>query len=180
MRDGARRITYEFPGRHLNPARGPDPAGLAAAEAARTTPYGVPVARTSPNPPVAVPAARPLRAAAGLLLLQVVAILGFSAFYLVELARGEGADAVQTLMSVVVFLVGAACLAVVARGLGRGAGWARTPAVLWNVFVLLICVSLAQSGQWALAVLVGAVAAAGIAATLAGRGAGRPPRAQGG
>lgn len=109
-----------------------------------------------------------------LLLIQVVAILGFSVFYLVELALGGGANAVQTVMSVVVFLVGAACLAFVARGLLRGSAWARTPTVLWDVFVLLICVSLAESGQWLLAVVVGAVAAGGIAATLLAGAAGRP------
>lgn len=112
------------------------------------------------------------RVAATLILLQVLTILGFCAFYLVELVIGEGADAAQTVMSVVTFLVGAGCLGLVARGLWRGSAWARTPAVLWNVLVLLICVSLAQSGHWVLAAVVGMVAAGGVAATLAGGGAG--------
>lgn len=105
-----------------------------------------------------------------LLLGQVAAILAFCGFYLVELALGQGADAVQTLMSVVVFLVGAALLAFVGRGLWQASSWARTPSVVWNMLVLLICVSLAQSGQWLLAVVVGLVAAGGIAAALAAGG----------
>lgn len=109
---------------------------------------------------------RPRRLAAVLLLVQVVVILGFCVFYVVELALGAEADATQTAMSVVTFLVGAACLAAVARGLWRGSPWARTPAVLWNVLVMFICVSLAQSGQLPAAVALGLVAVGGIAGVL--------------
>lgn len=131
------------------------------------TPYGVLVV-----PPASPPAAhqaipRPRRLAGALLAVQVVTILGFCVFYLVELAIGRGADTTQTIMSVVVFLGGAALLAFLARGLWRGSPWTRTPGVLWNVFVALIAVSLGQSGQWLLAVLVGAVAVGGIVGIVA-------------
>lgn len=85
--------------------------------------------------------------AAAALGLQVVVILAFSLFYLVELARGESTEVTRVLMSVVVFVVGAAGLAVLARALLRRAGWARTPTVLWNVFLVLIAVSMFQSQQ---------------------------------
>lgn len=101
------------------------------------------------------------------MLVQVATILAFSLYYLVELAQGLGVNATQVLMSVVVFVVGAALLAILARGLWRGQAWARTPTVLWNVMVLLICVSLVQSGQLLTAVAVGGVAAGGIVATVA-------------
>jgi len=147
----------------------------------RRSPYGGRVSRhVDQRPPGSagsdeVP--RGFRLAAALLAVQVLAILGFSGFYLVELALGAEANATQTVMSVVTFLVGAAALAVVARGLFRGAGWARTPSVLWNVLVLLIAVSLAQSGQLPWSLAVGAVAVGGIVGVLA---AGRTARHQSG
>lgn len=73
-------------------------------------------------------------------------------------------------MSMVVFLLGVAGLLALARALWRGADWPRTPAVLWNVLVLLLCPTMLEAGQWLLAAAVAALCVVGTSCVvLAGR-----------
>ncbi|WP_162137240.1 hypothetical protein [Austwickia chelonae] len=106
------------------------------------------------------------KVAVGSLLVQVAIILGFVAFYVVELVRGEGDDSMRVAMSVVVFLLGAAGLLVLARGLWVGSEWPRTPTVLWNVLVLLLCPTMIEAGQPLLAVGVAALCLSGAGGTI--------------
>lgn len=104
--------------------------------------------------------------AAALLGVQVAGILALSLFYGVELAQGRGSDQARVLMSIVTFLVGAGCLALLVKALWGGAAWPRTPTVLWNVLLLIIAVTLAQAGQWLMAALLGTVSAAAVVAVV--------------
>lgn len=136
------------------------------------TPYGVvvseprqPSGRESSVPPL------PARLAAGLLLAQVVGFVAAAVFYVVEGLQGLGEDGARVVMSVVLFLVLAAGLFTVARGLARGAAWARTPALVWNAVLLPIAWNLTEAGAYGWAALLCAVALVGLVGILAaGRG----------
>ena len=47
---------------------------------------------------------------------QALVLAGFAAFYVYELAAGEGSDTARVLMSALLILVGAACLGALSRG----------------------------------------------------------------
>ncbi len=84
---------------------------------------------------------------------------------------GLGEDGARVVMSVVLFLVLAAGLFTVARGLARGAAWARTPALVWNAVLLPIAWNLTEAGAYGWAALLCAVALVGLVGILAaGRG----------
>ena len=84
------------------------------------------------------------RVAAVLLAAQALALVAAAAFYLYELAVGEGSDATRVVMSALLILVGAAGLAVLVRGwLGDGS-WPRTPTLVWSVLLLPVGVGLVQ------------------------------------
>lgn len=104
-----------------------------------------------------------LRVAAALLVLQVVGILIGVVYYVVQGLQGLGQDRTQVAMSVVLFVVGAAGLLVVARGLLHAARWARTPTLVWNALLVPIAWNLMDGGQpaWALAVAIVALAGLG-------------------
>ena len=87
------------------------------------------------------------RVAAVLLGVQVLVLVAVAAFYLYELAAGEGSDATRVVMSALLILVGAAGLALLARGwLGDGS-WPRTPTLVWSVLLLPVGVGLVQGNQ---------------------------------
>ncbi|HET7762838.1 MAG TPA: hypothetical protein VFL46_10800 [Phycicoccus sp.] len=116
------------------------------------------------------PATRAPRLVAGLsCAAQSVALLGFAAFYLYELALGEGSDATRVVMSAVVILLGAAGLAALARGWFRSGGWPRTPTIVWHLLLVPVGVTLLQSGVTALGLTVLGVAAVTLVAALAVR-----------
>lgn len=104
--------------------------------------------------------------AAGVSVLQSLALLGFCGFYLWELARDGGDDATRVVMSAVLIAVFAVALAVLARAWWAGANWPNTPTVVWNLLLLPVAWSLLQSEQTLLAALVGLVAVAGVVAAV--------------
>jgi hypothetical protein len=111
---------------------------------------------------------RGARGVAGLLTgLQALALVGFAAFYVYELAIGEGSDATRVLMSAVLILVGAVALAVVCRGWVRGAAWPRTPTIVWNLLLVPVGVGLIQGNRalvgWGVVVMAVACTLAAIA-----------------
>lgn len=117
------------------------------------------------------------RVAAAVLGAQALALVGFTVFYLVEVLGGATNDNVRAVMSMVLFLVFAAGLALLGRGLWHGAGWARTPAIVWLALLLPVAYGMFQSGVVLLGLVVLASALVGIgAAVLASR---RTPGATG-
>lgn len=109
------------------------------------------------------------RLAGWLLAVQVVVIVGFVVFYVVELASGQGEDRTRVVMSCVVFLIMAAGLGVLTRGLLRNASWSRTPTVLWNALLVPVGISLIQAAQVWVGVVVMVAAVGTIGAVLAAR-----------
>ncbi|NHI19793.1 hypothetical protein H9L10_02960 [Phycicoccus endophyticus] len=107
--------------------------------------------------------------AAAACVVEALALAGFAAFYLYELARGEGSDAARVAMSAVTILLGAAGLAALARGWLGAARWPRTPTVVVNLLLLPVGVSLLQAGRPVLGVVVLALAVVALGATVAAR-----------
>ena len=94
------------------------------------------------------------RVAAGVVGLQALALVVFAVFYLVELFSGGGGDTARVLSSVVLLAVFAVGLIVLARGLLAGHPSVRTPTVVWELLLLPVGVTLVQSGQAVIGVLV--------------------------
>ncbi len=95
-------------------------------------------------------------------LAQVVVLVGFSIFFLVEIVRGHALDPARAVMNVVMMLLVAAGLVAIARGWRVGATWQGTPTVLWHALLLPVAWSLFQAGQWGwFAFVAGAIALAG-------------------
>jgi hypothetical protein len=94
------------------------------------------------------------RVAAGVVGLQALALVVFAVFYLVELFSGGGGDTARVLSSVVLLAVFAAGLIVLARGLLAGHPSVRTPTVVWELLLLPVGITLVQSGQAVIGVLV--------------------------
>lgn len=93
--------------------------------------------------------------------IQSVILVGFVIFFTVEIARGVAEDMAQVLSEMGVLVVFAAGLAWLARGLVRGAAWARTPVLLWNFLLLPVAWAVAQSDQYLIAGLIVLLALAG-------------------
>jgi hypothetical protein len=103
-----------------------------------------------------------------LLAAQALALVAAAAFYLYELAAGEGSDATRVVMSALLILVGAAGLAALVRGwLGDGS-WPRTPTLVWSVLLLPVGIGLVQGTRTLVGWTVVLVAlACGVAAWVA-------------
>ncbi|MBM6404377.1 hypothetical protein JQN72_09010 [Phycicoccus sp. CSK15P-2] len=82
--------------------------------------------------------------------LQSLVLVGVVGFYGYELAVGEGSDPVRVVMSGLLILLGAAGLAVLARGWWGRERWPRTPTVVWNALLVPVGWSLVQAGRTAL------------------------------
>ncbi|MBD3784960.1 MAG: hypothetical protein IE926_18760 [Micrococcales bacterium] len=111
----------------------------------------------------------PRRLAAALCGLQALALLGFAAFYLYELAVGEGSDATRVVMSALTILLGAAGLAALARGWLGDRRWPRTPTIVWDLLLLPVGVSLFQAGRTGLGWLVTGLALVTLGAAFTAR-----------
>ncbi|ACV77815.1 hypothetical protein [Nakamurella multipartita] len=114
-------------------------------------------------PPLSIPPPGPVRAAAGLVLLEALGLLALAGINLVS-GLSESLSVGRTLAQVAYYLVIAAALVLCATGLLRGRRWARTPSLVAQIVVFAIGVWLiAPSGQllWGpLLVLVGGAGAA--------------------
>ena len=106
----------------------------------------------------------PRRLAALLTGLQALTLAGFAVYYVVELALGQGSDAVRVLMSALLIVVGAVGLGSMARGWLGGASWPRTPTIVWNAILLPVGISLVQGTRVAVGWAVLVVAVVGIGA----------------
>lgn len=113
------------------------------------------------------------RVAAAVLFAQVVVIVGFVAFFLIEAARGEASELSAVATSVFIFVVAAFGLAALARGWLAGRSWPRTPTLVWQALLVPVGWSLAETHHGLLAAGVIALAVGGLAAALAGPGADR-------
>ena len=105
-----------------------------------------------------------LNALAGLLGLQVLALVGFAAFYLYELALGRASSPSRAVVSIVLILVSALGLGAMARAWVHGDGWPRTPTMVWSVLLLPVAWGLVQGGHPGLGAVVGAVGLVGLGA----------------
>ncbi len=101
--------------------------------------------------------------------LQALTLAGFAVFYVVELAVGEGSDAVRVVMSALLILVGAVGLGILARGWLGDASWPRTPTIVWNAILLPVGFSLVQGTRVAVGWVVLVVAVVGIGAAWVAR-----------
>lgn len=110
------------------------------------------------------------RRLAGLLSgLQALTLAGFAVYYVVELALGEGSDAVRVVMSALLILVGALGLGILARGWFGDASWPRTPTIVWNAILVPVGISLVQGTRVAVGWVVLLVAVVGIGAAWVAR-----------
>lgn len=93
-----------------------------------------------------------------------LALLGLGAFVAVESAVGRPADRLGAIaLAIGGVLVGAGMIAI-GLALWRTRRWGRSPAVLTQIFALIIAVSMLQSGQYPIGVaLVAAAVVGGIA-----------------
>jgi hypothetical protein len=110
------------------------------------------------------------RAAGLLTLVEAVAVLGFALFYVYEMVTGATDDLARAATSGVLILVFGLGLLALARGWARGAAWPRTPTVLWNALLLPVAWSLHESDRTPLALAVGVLAVASIAAAVSAPG----------
>jgi peptidoglycan/LPS O-acetylase OafA/YrhL len=110
------------------------------------------------------------RTAAALTLLEALVVLGFAVFYVYEMVTGATDDLTRAATSGALILVFGIALLALARAWARASQWARTPTVLWNVLLLPVAWSLHESDRDPVALAVGAVAVASIAAAIASPG----------
>ncbi|HET8601664.1 MAG TPA: hypothetical protein VFL99_15155 [Segeticoccus sp.] len=78
---------------------------------------------------------------------QALVLLGFVVFYLLELGAGASDSPARVVTSAILILVFAVALGVLAKYLWQRARQARTPALVWNVLMLPVGWTLAQSGR---------------------------------
>ena len=110
------------------------------------------------------------RAAGLLTLLEALTVLGFAGFYVYEMVTGATDDVTRAATSGALILVFGLGLLVLARGWARAADWPRTPTVLWNALLLPVAWSLHESDRTPVALAVGLVALASIAAAVSAPG----------
>lgn len=122
---------------------------------------------SSPSSPPPSAPRTPQRVAGLLTLLEALVVVGFAAFYAYEIATGATATVTTAVTSGLLILVFGLALGWLARGWLRGQDWPRTPTLLWNVLLLPVAWSLHDAGRTPLALGVGLVALASLAAALA-------------
>jgi hypothetical protein len=101
-----------------------------------------------------------VRVAAGLVGVEGAALAVIAVVYAAAGLLGEPFDRTATLLEAAMALIAGLLLLQVARGLSRAAGWARSPAVVAQLFALPVGVGLAQGRVWLAAVPVLALAVA--------------------
>jgi len=78
---------------------------------------------------------------AGGVALEALLLVGYAVFVVVESLRGEAQDKIGALVLALVALALAAGLAAVAVGVLRGARWARSPALVWQILQAFVALS---------------------------------------
>ena len=105
------------------------------------------------------PRPRAVRTAAGLVAVEGAALVLAGLVYGAAGLLGEPFDRTATLLEAALALIAGTLLLLVARGLSRTAGWARSPAVVAQLLLLPVGVGLAQGRVWWAAAPVLALAA---------------------
>ena len=100
------------------------------------------------------PRPRAVTTAAALVAVEGAALTLIGPAYGVAGLVGDPFDRTATLLEAGMALVAGVLLLLVARGLSRTAGWARSPAVVVQLLMLPVGVGLAQGGVWWAAVPV--------------------------
>lgn len=100
--------------------------------------------------------------AVGVCVLQALAVLGWAVLEVVRAVGGRTGDVGIAFALAGLLVAFAVALALLAMGWRRGAGWPKTPTVVWNVLLLPVAWSLVQSGSVVAGLAVGAVALVGI------------------
>ncbi len=103
---------------------------------------------------------RSLRRAAGLVLLQAAALVVLGVVYGASGILGSPEDRRATVLAGLLAAAVGLALLVVGRALARGRGWALSPSVLTQVFVVVVAVGLLQGGVLVVGVPLLGVAAA--------------------
>jgi len=88
------------------------------------------------------------------LAIQAVVAVVAAGYWAVQIGSGGTDEVARSVVELVLFLLAAAGFVALARGLWRGSRWPRTPTVLWHVLLVPVGISLWQSGEVVLAVLV--------------------------
>ena len=129
-------MTRQQPSRRgVNPSRDPD---LAAEGDASTPPLRWPARATGP------------RLIAGLLMaLQAVLVAAFAGWFVVETAQGQSEDTARGVTAAILIAIFAVGLSIIARAWFTGAGWPRTPTLLWNALLIPVAMTLWQSDRQA-------------------------------
>lgn len=99
--------------------------------------------------------------------LQALAVLGWAVFEVVRAGSGRTSTVGVAVALGGLLVVFAAALVLMALGWRRGAGWQKTPTVVWNILLLPVAWSLVQGGSTLLGLVVGVVALVGLAAAVA-------------
>jgi hypothetical protein len=99
--------------------------------------------------------------------LQALAVLGWAVFEVVRAGSGRTSTTGTAVALGGLLVVFAGTLTVMALGWQRGAGWQKTPTVVWNLLLLPVAWSLVQGGGTLLGLVVGVVALVGLAAAVA-------------
>jgi|GEM_PF-6600000 len=129
------------------------------------------VGRANPKAPGAPAHDRggPASAAAAALVAQALVLAALGVWAAVS-GASEARDRTGVELMAVLAVVAAVALALVARGLAAGARWARAPAVVWELIMLPVGVSLAQGIPAAGALLLASAGLVLVAIFTAGAG----------
>jgi hypothetical protein len=98
--------------------------------------------------------------------LQALAVLGWAVFEVVRAGSGRTSTAGVAVALGGLLVVFAGALSVMALGWRRGAGWQKTPTVVWNLLLLPVAWSIVQGGGMLLGLVVGVVALGGLGAAI--------------
>jgi hypothetical protein len=117
--------------------------------------------------PAQAPGARSTRLLAfAICSLQALAVLAWAVFEVLRAGSGRTSTAGIAVALGGLLVVFAAALTLMALGWRRGAGWPKTPTVVWNLLLLPVAWSLVQGGSTLLGLVVGVVALVGLAAAV--------------
>ncbi len=92
------------------------------------------------------------RRASWLLLVEAVALVVIGIVDGIATLAGEPDDRAASLGVAAFAVAGGALLALLGRAMGRGRGWARTPALVLQLLAFPVATGLAQGGVWLAAV----------------------------
>lgn len=91
-------------------------------------------------------------AAAALVALEGLAMVGVAVFFVIEVLTADPEDPARAWVTALLAVASAAGLVLTGRGLLHGRRWARAPALVTNLILLPVSVSMLQGGLYALGV----------------------------